>query len=68
MKVEHMTPAQMKIAAIRARLAGALGQPALLAILPVTDALQSDIWTILDADVSQDMADVVQAIIDAADT
>jgi hypothetical protein len=63
-----MTPAQMKLAAIRARLSGQLGHPALLAILPATDNVQLDIWGILNADVTQDTADLVQAVLDSMDT
>ena len=62
-----MTPAQMKLAAIRARISGQLGHPALLAILPATDNVQLDIWHILNADVSQGAADVVQDVLDALD-
>lgn len=60
-----MTPAQMKLAAIRARLAGTHGHPALLATIPVTDNAKLDIWHILHLDVPQETADAVQALLDA---
>lgn len=60
-----MTPAQMKLAAIRARLAGTHRHPALRATIPVTDNAQRDVWNILHLDVSQETADAVQAMLDA---